>query len=89
MLILKLIKKNTGNYASDELSIELISLEDQALVYQAVNKSQVLVNNERRDVPNVDELPIDKEVLRSIYLCMMPFIIHENQLLKVAAAKAR
>ncbi|CAI3318842.1 shikimate dehydrogenase [Enterococcus cecorum] len=69
--------------------IELISLEDQALVYQAVNKSQLLVNATSVGMyPNVDELPIDKEVLRSD-LPVYDAIYHpqETKLLKAAAAK--
>ncbi|MCJ0572634.1 shikimate dehydrogenase [Enterococcus cecorum] len=69
--------------------IELISLEDQALVYQAVNKSQLLVNATSVGMyPNVDELPIDKEVLRAD-LPVYDTIYHprETKLLKVAAAK--
>ena len=69
--------------------IELISLEDQALVYQAVNKSQLLVNATSVGMyPNVDELPIDKEVLRAD-LPVYDAIYHprETKLLKMAAAK--
>lgn len=69
--------------------IEIISLENQALVYQAVNKSQLLVNATSVGMyPNVDELPIDKEVLRAD-LPVYDAIYHprETRLLKSAAAK--
>lgn len=69
--------------------IELISLEDKAIVHQVVNKSQLLVNATSVGMyPNIDELPIDKEVLTA-ELPVYDTIYHprETKLLKLATEK--